>query len=106
VSPKKLHSPPGEKDDSAYSENGSDHSDHSCESHTDQMKQLEQILKKTKFFKERKIGQLNEIAMNMQMEEHSQGSTIFNIGDPGKKFYIVLKGSVGVYIPQFVKVEA
>ena len=43
--------------------------------------------------------------MNMQMEIFDKDQTMFNIGDPGNKFYIILKGSVGVYIPQYVKVE-
>jgi len=62
-------------------------------------------LRKTKFFKEKKINSLTEIAMNMQMEIFDKDQTIFNIGDPGNKFYIILKGSVGVHIPQYVKVE-
>jgi CRP-like cAMP-binding protein len=37
--------------------------------------------------------------MNMMLEQYPKTTTIFRLGDIGTKFYIILKGSVGVYIP-------
>jgi CRP-like cAMP-binding protein len=42
--------------------------------------------------------------MNMMVEEYEQGQTLFNCGEVGTKFYIILTGSVGVYIPEKVKI--
>jgi len=48
---------------------------------------------------------LQEIALNLLLEQFHPGQMVFDHGDAGDKFYIILKGQVGVYIPIRVKVE-
>ena len=50
------------------------------------------------------IEQLAHIAMAMKLEIYEKDSKIINYGDPGEKFYMILKGFVSVYIPDRAKV--
>ena len=40
----------------------------------------------------------------MELEEFKKDEKLFNHGDIGTKFYMILKGSVSILIPQKVKV--
>lgn len=37
------------------------------------------------------------LAERMEVEEHSEGATVFNAGDPGDKLYVVRKGKVELF---------
>ena len=39
------------------------------------------------------------ILQRMDYEFYKEGSTVFKYGDYGDKFYIIIEGTVGVYIP-------
>ena len=41
----------------------------------------------------------------MNMENFEQGEFVFNFGDLGSKFYIVLSGSIYVRIPVDIEIE-
>ena len=41
----------------------------------------------------------------MEKEKFEEGSTIFQLGDRGEKFYLILKGSVDIYIPKIEEEE-
>jgi hypothetical protein len=41
----------------------------------------------------------------LRLEEHTAGSVIFNFGDPGSYFYVVIEGSVDVRVPNQVGLE-
>ena len=40
-----------------------------------------------------------QIAMNMELEEFGKDEKLFNYGDVGTKFYMIMKGSVSILIP-------
>jgi CRP-like cAMP-binding protein len=42
--------------------------------------------------------------MNMELEEFEKDEKLFSQGDIGTKFYMIMKGSVSIHIPQKVKV--
>ena len=57
------------------------------------------MIKNIQFFKEREIvceNELLEIALSLHLEEVKKDEMLFDEGDPGYKFYIILKGSVEV----------
>ena len=53
------------------------------------------------FFKERKLKphEMNEVCGGLQYESKESESFVINYGDFGDKFYIILKGTVSVWIP-------
>lgn len=53
------------------------------------------------FFNDRKMKQheINEVCIGLQYEAHGNDSFIINYGDFGDKFYIILKGTVSVWLP-------
>ena len=46
-----------------------------------------------------KLHDLNEVCVGLQYESHPRDSFIIHYGDRGDKFYIILKGSVSVWLP-------
>ena len=69
---------------------------------------LTQALKHNKFFKELK-NNISETAFKiilkeMKVETFQKMQTIFNFGDRGRKFYIVLSGEVFIMVPSEKKV--
>lgn len=42
---------------------------------------------------------MNEVCGGLQYESHPSDSFIIHYGDRGDKFYIILKGSVSVWLP-------
>ena len=65
-------------------------------------------MKQIKFFRERDIikeSQLMEIIKALQIEKFNINEEIFEYGDLGDKFYIILEGSVSVLIPFYVDVK-
>lgn len=65
----------------------------------DQLKELCRLFKNIQFFKTREIvneQELLEIALSLHLEEFKGGEMLFDEGEPGFKFYIILKGSVAV----------
>ena len=72
------------------------------------MKQLANLLKGIKFFSDRNIKNpqdLLEVAKTLLLENFDSEEMVFDHGEPGSKFYIILKGAVGVDIPIRIKVE-
>lgn len=72
------------------------------------MKQLANLLKGIKFFSDRNIknpADLLEVAKTLLLENFDAEEMVFDHGEPGSKFYIILKGAVGVDIPIRIKVE-
>ena len=72
------------------------------------MKQLANLLKGIKFFSDRNIKNpqdLLEVAKTLLLENFDTDEMVFDHGEPGSKFYIILKGAVGVDIPIRIKVE-
>ena len=43
--------------------------------------------------------------MAMKLEIFEDNSKIMSYGEPGEKFYMLLKGNVGVYVPSNAKVS-
>lgn len=64
-------------------------------------------LKKIKFFQEREIPDKNylDIAQCLTYIKLPQGAIVFEYGTFGDLFYIILKGSVSVLIPNKEKME-
>lgn len=76
--------------------------------HFEQIKELAKTLSKLEFIKQRgmdKEGDLLDIAMNMTLEEFQVGQNIVKFGEIGHKFYMILKGSVGIFIPDRIEVD-
>ena len=43
--------------------------------------------------------------MNMTLEEFENGENVVKFGEIGKKFYMILKGSVGIFVPDRIEVD-
>jgi CRP-like cAMP-binding protein len=43
-----------------------------------------------------------ELCDKLRLEEHSADAVIFNFGDPGSYFYVIIEGSVDVRVPNQV----
>ena len=74
-----------------------------------EMQQLAQLLKAVHFFRDRDITNdcdLVEIAKSLLLETFKVDDMIFDYGDEGDKFYIVVAGSVSIRIPILVPVPA
>ena len=74
-----------------------------------EMQQLAQLLKAVRFFCDRDITNdcdLVEIAKSLLLETFQHDEMIFDYGDEGDKFYIVVEGSVSIRIPILVPVPA
>ena len=61
-------------------------------SQREQILLIEQVLASVKFFRDRKVTQLTEIAKNVMLETHPPGKTICEMGARGSKFYIIHTG--------------
>lgn len=71
------------------------------------MQQLAQLLKAVRFFRDRDITNdcdLVEIAKSLLLETFERDEMIFDYGDEGDKFYIVVQGSVSIRVPILVPV--
>lgn len=72
-----------------------------------EIKDINEMLSQTKFIKQQKEGQnsklsqesLNDISKAILLEEYKKDSMIFDFGDFGDKFFIILKGEVSILIP-------
>ena len=53
------------------------------------------------FFNDRKMKQheFNEVSSGLLYEAHPSDSYVIHYGDIGNKFYIILKGTVSVWLP-------
>ena len=58
-------------------------------------------LKNVQFFKERKIKNrdLEELVSAFRFEKFEAGEQIMEYGEPGEKFYVMIKGIVSVSVP-------
>ncbi len=65
------------------------------------LEQLVPLIKSIQFFKERDIHEADfiEIVNSLHYEYMAPGSTVFDFGSSGDKFYIILQGLVQVLIP-------
>ena len=82
-------------------------SDQESSQYINDVNELAKILKKIKFFEERKIVEeedLREIARCLTFETFQRNDVIINYQEEGDKFYLILKGQVSVMIPQMVEV--
>ena len=46
-----------------------------------------------------------ELCEKMRLEEHKSGQVVFNFGDTGTYFYVILRGKVDVRVPQQITLE-
>ena len=46
-----------------------------------------------------------ELCKNLQLEEYDADSYVFNYGDVGSHFYIIIEGSVNVMVPMPIELE-
>ena len=46
-----------------------------------------------------------ELCEKLRLEEYKAGQTVFNYGDPGSYFYVILSGSVEVRVPNPIILE-
>ena len=69
------------------------------------MSALVDFLKIYEFFSSRSKQDIFDIAICLLLEEFEKDEMIFDQGDYGDKFYVILKGSVGVDISVKQKVE-
>ena len=62
---------------------------------------LTPLMSEIAFFKERKLKlqDLNEVCGGLQYQTNPSDSFIIHYGDRGDKFYIILKGTVSVWLP-------
>lgn len=58
-----------------------------------------EFVKDVQFFSKLSLVQQRTLCRTMEIEEFGSRVNVFEIGDPGSKFYIILSGSVGVQIP-------
>ena len=66
------------------------------------------LLSKVKFFKDRNIvkkGDYAEICKALQLETFKENEMVFDYGTQGDKFYIILSGSVNVWVPYYVAIN-
>ena len=59
---------------------------------------LVEFLKSLKFFSTKTPSDVSEIALSLLLETFEEDEMIFDQGDYGDKFYIILKGQVGIDI--------
>ena len=55
-----------------------------------------------KFFKDTKaltLSHLKEICKNLHIQYNKIGENVINFDEVGENFYVILRGQVGVYIP-------
>jgi CRP-like cAMP-binding protein len=50
-------------------------------------------------------AQVNALIKELTIERHPTKQELFSVGDIGKKFYIILQGTVLILIPQDFKVK-
>lgn len=71
--------------------------------------QLEKYFKNVPFFREMLKLIDQEFVMRaykvMFVKEHARGETVFNYGDKGNLFYVILKGTVEVIAPLEIELE-
>ena len=74
-----------------------------------EIKQVQKRFKDNKFFqtvlKERDEKTFFELCERLRLEEYSQSAIVFNYGDIGQLFYIVVEGEVDVKVPSPVILE-
>lgn len=65
---------------------------------------LENLMRNYSFFKDLRskisLESYREFFKELRYESHRKGTVLFNFGEIGKKFYLVLKGSVYVLVPK------
>lgn len=77
------------------------------EEYEDEIEKLSNLLKKIKFFKEGNVKEkqdLNEISKSIFLEQYNPGEMLFDYGERGSKFYLVMKGTVNIEIPKVVDI--
>ena len=59
------------------------------------------FLKNIKFFKDENIkeDELLEICKKLRYETYLEDEIVFNYGEYGNKFYIIIEGEVGILVP-------
>ena len=71
---------------------------------------LEKMLKNYSFFKDIRdkisLESYHELFREFRFESHSKDVVLFNYGETGKKFYVILSGSVYVFVPKVKKILA
>lgn len=74
-----------------------------------EIKQVQKHFKDNKFFakvlKERDEKTFYDLCERLRLEEHQEGAVVFNYGDQGQLFYIVIDGLVDVKVPSPVLLE-
>jgi hypothetical protein len=48
---------------------------------------------------------MQNVFMHLRMAEHKAGETVFNFGDRGQLFYIIIEGEVEIRTPCLVELE-
>jgi hypothetical protein len=73
----------------------------------DEVDLLVVLIKNLEFFKTREIKDkyYPEIVACFKIEKHKSESIVFNKGDQGNRFYVIIKGTVSVLIPNKMKIE-
>lgn len=74
-----------------------------------EVKQVQMKFNDNKFFatvkEERDEKSYYELCERLRIEEHEAGEAVFNYGDTGSQFYIIIEGSVEVKVPSVVILE-
>ena len=63
------------------------------------------LIKHLEFFKERNIREKHypEIVACLKLQQYKNGEIVFNKGDEGKLFFVIIKGTVSVLLPNVEK---
>ncbi len=61
------------------------------------LQQVHQMLNAIPFLKMLKQGEIEEMALSLNLRHYMKDETIIRQGEPGKLFYLNFKGRVGVY---------
>lgn len=56
------------------------------------------LLRNISIFSDLSDGELESIAGEMKRAEHGKGDTIFREGDPGEELFVVIQGSVSIFV--------
>ena len=67
----------------------------------EEVEEMMEMIKKIKFFQDRNIQEkdLIELCEVFRFEHVKAHHDVFKYGDPGEKFYIIIKGAVSVQVP-------
>ena len=66
-----------------------------------EQEELADLISQNKFFAQKNIKRedMVELVNCFKFDVRNQGENVFDYGDKGEHFYIIIKGMVGVFIP-------